>query len=159
MGHRRILIAGGPRTGKTTFANRIASKLRVAPRHTDDLIGLYQWSAASDEVARWFDDPGPFVIEGVAVARALRKWLAFHHAGKPADVVYLGSVPHVALSIGQASMASGCETVWNEIRDEVVYRGVEVRDIPSDTGSIAEPKAASLEDHFRFRQMAPRARF
>ena len=40
----------------------------------DDLIDTHEWSAASAEVARWLDDEGPWIIEGVAMSRALRKW-------------------------------------------------------------------------------------
>lgn len=64
----RVAICGGPKTGKTTFADTLG----VPVRHTDDVVGL-GWSAASDEVSRWFDAE-TFCVEGVAVLRALRKW-------------------------------------------------------------------------------------
>jgi len=65
----RILVAGGPRTGKTSFAEELGKGLNLGVRHTDDLIGAYAWSAASSEVATWLEEPGPWIIEGVARRR------------------------------------------------------------------------------------------
>lgn len=119
----RVAIAGGPRCGKTT----LASALGVAPvRHTDDLISK-GWSEASAEAATWFDETGPWIIEGVAVPRALRKWLAAHPDGKPCDIVYWLDTPHTELTKGQRGMLRGCETVWREIVGELERRGVEIR--------------------------------
>ena len=119
----RILIAGIPRTGKTTLSTSLGIA-RV--RHTDDLIAL-GWSEASAAAADWMGDVGPWVIEGVAVGRALRKWLAAHSIGKPCDVVYWLDSPLEALTPGQGAMAKGCTTVWDEIEPEIRERGVEIR--------------------------------
>jgi hypothetical protein len=119
----RILITGGPRTGKTTRANASAGDCGPI-RHTDDLIATHGWSEASEVVAGWFDAPGPWVIEGVAVPRALRKWLRGHADGTPCDVVLLLEHPHVPLVAGQAAMAKGLWTVWSEIEGELAARGV-----------------------------------
>jgi adenylate kinase family enzyme len=118
----RILIAGVPRSGKTTLANQ----LERSARHTDDLIGARDWSAASAEVATWFDAPGPWVIEGVAVPRALRKWFASHATGAPADEIRWLGYPRLTLTSGQAAMAKACETVWREVLPELRRRGVTV---------------------------------
>ena len=56
-------------------------------RHTDDVKHL-EWSAASLEVATWFDAPGPWIVEGAAAVRALRKWLATNPFITPADAIY-----------------------------------------------------------------------
>ncbi len=79
----RICITGGPGTGKTYLAAFVADNAGMHPDrvqfegvpvlHTDD-AALLGWSEASEEVAGWLDRPGPWVIEGVALARALRKW-------------------------------------------------------------------------------------
>lgn len=120
----RLLITGGPRTGKTTIAAEFGAARNVGARCTDSLMGSHGWSAVSDEVSRWFDAPGPWIIEGVAVPRALRKWLAFHSKGKPADkVVYLESAK-VDRTPGQVTMARGVETVWLQLVHELVRRGV-----------------------------------
>lgn len=108
----RIVITGGPRTGKTTFAGELAVDI---VRHTDDLIHL-GWSEASQAASLWLDEPGPWIIEGVAVSRALRKWRD-QHPGEPPPVdrvIYL-ETPHEPLSRGQQSMASGVRTVHDEI--------------------------------------------
>ena len=115
----RVAIGGVPRAGKTTLSNMISSK----PRRTDE-IAFMGWSEASAHAAEWFNEPGPWVVEGVAVVRALRKWLAANPAGKPCDyLVWLGS-PWLELSKGQATMAKGCFTVWSEVKPQLKARGV-----------------------------------
>jgi GTPase SAR1 family protein len=111
----RILIIGGPKTGKTTLANRLGGNVRS----TDDVKDL-GWSEASAEVATWFDEPGPWVIEGVAVPRALRKWMR-NNPGQPLPVdkiTWLSGAFH-PLTTGQQSMTKGIETVMSEIVGEV----------------------------------------
>ncbi len=122
----RVIVAGGPRCGKTTFAKELATRTGVPVRHTDDLIGVYDWSASSEHVATWFDRPGSWIVEGVTAPRAIRKWLASHPKGKPADVIYWGVEPRVHITKEQAAMLKGVMTVWKEIRTEVLMRGVKV---------------------------------
>lgn len=114
----RICITGGPKTGKTTMANRMSLGATPDVRHTDDLIASHDWSAASLEASKWFDEPGPWIIEGVAVSRALRKWRDAHPGEPPpVDRVIRLTKPHVELLKGQATMAKGEATVWAEIED------------------------------------------
>jgi hypothetical protein len=121
----RILITGGPKTGKTTLSAQLHLLMGAQAAHTDDLIPL-GWSAASEETALWMAQPGPWIIEGVAVPRALRKWLAANPTGKPADkVIFLGK-PWQELSPGQLAMTKGLVTVWKEVVGELVARGVEL---------------------------------
>lgn len=117
----RVVIAGSPRAGKTTLSNTFKGTVL----HTDDLIGRYEWSAASEEVARWFDRPYD-VIEGVAAVRALRKWLDSHPVGRPCDQLIWLTRPFVALTPGQATMAKGCDSVFQEIRQELHRRSVRI---------------------------------
>lgn len=119
----RICIAGGPRTGKTTRANASAG-IAGPVRHTDSLILSHAWSAASAVVATWFDEPGPWIIEGVAVPRALRKWLEAHRTGRPCDVVLYLETPKVSLTAGQITMAKGVASVWREVSSALAARGV-----------------------------------
>jgi adenylate kinase family enzyme len=125
----RTCIFGGPRTGKTTLAVEMVGRRRLTPvRHTDDLIGVLDWSGQSHRIAfDWFAQPGPWIIEGVAVGRALRKWLAANPEGKPCDEVILLWSPRVTLTPGQARMAAGCAMVWRAIEGELVRRGVVIR--------------------------------
>lgn len=121
----RIIVLGGPHCGKTTYALKLARERGLsAPRHTDDLIGKHDWSGCSAEVARWFDLPGPWLIEGVACARALRKWLASHPRGKPCDVIVPMHKVVTQQTGPQAAMHSGCLKVWNEVQAALLARGV-----------------------------------
>lgn len=134
------MVVGGPRTGKTTLArdkHRGAlayeqANTRPDPSlpsrwlllHTDDLMGSHSWSAASQHIADdWLNRPGPWIIEGVACARALRKWMRSND-GKPCEEVIVLETAHVDLSKGQRSMAKGCASVLAEILPELVRRGV-----------------------------------
>ena len=101
MSRERVLIVGGPGVGKTTLANEERERLGLGhfmctdTRKQADRTGrlhpkaLYapasldgQWSELSQWVAdTWLNVRGPWVIEGVAVVRALRKW----HADNPLD--------------------------------------------------------------------------
>lgn len=134
----RIVILGGPRTGKTTLAEELHRQQMAAwgrpivdiegplLRHSDDEIDR-RWSEASARVARYLDDPGPWIIEGVALARALRKWREAHPGEPPpVDRVIRLTAPYVELTKGQATMAKGEETVWREIEPWLVEHGVEV---------------------------------
>lgn len=118
----RLLITGVPRSGKTTLARAV----ELPTLHTDDLIGSCDWSAASARVAERLDRPGPWCIEGVAIPRALRKWLAGHPSGKPCDEIRWLGTPRAPLTSGQAAMAKGCETVWDEVYSELQTRGVRI---------------------------------
>lgn len=117
----RLVILGGPKTGKTT----LAKSMTLPVKHTDDVMHL-GWSEASEMVATWFDEPGPWVIEGVACARALRKWLAANE-GQPCDTIIICTEALVPLTTGQRSMAKGVMTVLAEILPELTRRGVEIQ--------------------------------
>lgn len=133
----RICITGGPRTGKTTLAESLELRAEYAfeghaqpqpmMRHTDDLIPM-GWSEASQHVAdEWLTQPGPWIIEGVAVPRALRKWREAHPGEPPpVDRIIRLTVPHEPLTKGQAAMAKGEATVWAEIEQWLLDAGVPV---------------------------------
>ena len=128
----RIAITGGPLTGKTTLAGELQMRppddgeCRPRIRHTDHLVPL-GWSEASAAAALWFDEPGPWIIEGVAVPRALRKWRDAHPGQRPPvdRVIYL-SEPHQVCMRGQSSMAKGVESVFRELEPWLEEHGVEV---------------------------------
>lgn len=125
-----LAIAGGPRSGKTTLATELALRSGTALLSTDDLIGL-GWSEASQAVAaRMLTATADLIVEGVAVARALRKVLA-QTAGRPCDrLVLLAGRRREAgpASPGQVAMAKGVDTVLAEILPELAARGVELVD-------------------------------
>lgn len=123
----RVLICGGPRSGKTTLAAVIAAQLGCAPRSTDELIPTHDWSEVSDEVARWFTGTSsPWVIEGVAVPRALRKWFAAHPGEPPADRVIWLDEPKVPLTGKQAAMRQACFTVMRQVIQPLRDCGLEL---------------------------------
>lgn len=122
----RIVIAGGPRTGKTT----IAASLRGPIKHTDDLIDL-GWVPAGRAAAAWLDLPGPWVIEGVTAPRALRRWLKRHPRGRPCDVVLVLARAVVPRNRGQEAMAKGCAKIMAEIAPALRRRGVRITSDPS----------------------------
>lgn len=119
----RIVIAGGPRTGKSTLAVRAAERFGLEYRPGDALVSKgFEWSAASEEISTWFDGIG-YVIESVAAARAIRKWLAANTGERPFPaVIVLLSAPIQIQSDGQKAMSKGCETVWREIEPELIKR-------------------------------------
>ena len=124
-GRPRVIIAGGPRTGKTSLAVRASERFGIRLRHGDALVGEMEWSEASEEVARWFDALGEWIVEGVVAPRAIRKWMAANEGKKlNATVVYLSN-PIQMTSKGQIAMAKGVETVWSEIAAQLEEAGVE----------------------------------
>lgn len=123
---QHLLIIGPPRVGKTTLARELGAKSNRLVRHSDDLIGSRAWSDASKTIAEWIGEDTPSVIEGAAVVRGLRKWLAANPEGKPAEAIYLSTSAKVAQTPKQAAMGRGVMSVWNEIASDVVARGVKV---------------------------------
>jgi len=124
---RRIVIIGPPKAGKTTLGLALAADLGVPLLHTDSLIGQFEWSAASEHIATvWLAEPGPWIIEGVAAVRGLRKWLASNPSGKPCELIIDLPTPRIELSSRQAGMAKACLGIWTEIRAELRARGVAI---------------------------------
>jgi hypothetical protein len=121
----RIIICGGPRSGKTTLAFALSDAYRVKVNGTDELRGL-EWSDSSLVASTWFDRPGPWIVEGVVTPRALRKWLASRPYGAPADYILWMNKPVSERVRGQESMAKGCATVWDEVEQAVRDRGTRV---------------------------------
>ena len=112
-----VVIVGGPSVGKTTLAGALGPQVR----HTDELLGRLEWSEASEEVSRWFDEPGEWVIEGTVTVRAIRKWLRRESGPFPAGIMFLREA-RVGRTPGQEAMAKGVLTIWNEIVLELIRR-------------------------------------
>lgn len=162
----RIAIVGGPRTGKSTLARELAADAGcpilctdpahlvkdpepgveyVPSKHVAGHAGVTPdvWSLASQYVADHFlTRTGPWVLDGVGVSRALRKWLrheamvsrafganaqidvralihwAVHSGSAPPPVdqlIWLRNAAHVPLKPGQAAMTKGVDTVMREL--------------------------------------------
>jgi hypothetical protein len=125
-GRSRVIVAGGPRSGKSTLSAQAGERFKLKLRHGDSLIGKKKWSEASDEVAAWLDESDQWLVEGVVAVRALRKWLT-RNPGKPlnATVLWLRD-PVQARTKRQAAMAKSVEKIWNEILPDLTARGVAV---------------------------------
>lgn len=120
----RVIITGGPKTGKTTRAAKTGQRVD----HTDSIIATQQpWSVQEGLVLPWLDRPGPWLIEGVTAVRALRSWMRAHPGQRPPvdKVIYL-SQPKVGRTLAQERMAKGLDTVWREIEQQVRTFGIEV---------------------------------
>jgi len=123
----RIIVCGAPSAGKSTYASAAARSSGAPLRHLDSLVEHHAWSAQSEAALVWLDAPGPWIIEGCAAVRALRKWLSSRPApARPCERVVRLTVPRVPLSAGQARLAKGEETIWQQIAPELAARGVEI---------------------------------
>jgi adenylate kinase family enzyme len=120
----KILVAGGPVTGKTTLSEQLAAQHGISNlRHTDELMAL-EWSEASAQVAEWLTMPGDWIIEGVVVIRAIRKWMKAHPGARlDADLIMLRK-PYRPLKPGQLAMAKGVNTVLREISPRFALFGI-----------------------------------
>lgn len=124
----RIGISGAPKTGKSTYSKSLASELNTTTRSTNEAMHL-GWSEASAEVSNWFDSASAsdWIIEGVALARALRKWLERNTQGKPLDkLIITTNKPFESHTPGQDSMSKGIDKVMGEILPSLKARGVEI---------------------------------
>lgn len=130
MNNKRIMIVGGPRTGKTTLADEIRLDMEpdVLVYHTDDLIGKYDWADVPDQIITWMQYNPPWLIEGVQTARALRRWLkkakTLGWAGTPCDRIIVLREPKEELTKGQTTMMRGVWTVWKEVEPQLDPRVV-----------------------------------
>lgn len=101
--HKRVVIAGGPKTGKTTLARAVTDR---PVYHTDDYSYL-PWAEIPKLVNEELAGKKAYVLEGVQAGRALRKGL------KPDVVVYL-TEPRAPRSKGQMSMGKAVHTIFRD---------------------------------------------
>lgn len=123
----RTIIVGGPQCGKSTYANSLSvphfcgdpkSLVKYPLPNVTYLPEGLTWSQGSEYIAKnWFTMPGPWVIEGVSVARALRKWSQKAPYSLPADsiIYFTNAHPSVVRSVGQDAMEKGVHTIWGEV--------------------------------------------
>lgn len=129
----RYILVGPPRVGKSTYARALralgiatlcadpAPLVKQSEDGVEYLPAIFaepgMWSEASDFIAReWLTREGPFCLEGVAMARALRKWLRTAPAGlMPAEHVVVFTEPMARQSPGQAAMSKAVATVWSQV--------------------------------------------
>jgi len=115
----RIAITGAPLTGKTTLAKSVSESKSIPVIHGDDYNEL-GWSESSKAMADAVNAiEGAVIVEGVQVARAIRK-------GMRIDALLYLSEPFELLNTGQISMAKGVETVLFDCQDKGLLDSVEV---------------------------------
>lgn len=124
----RLLITGGVGSGKTTMSQHLRGSTgsdRVM--HTDDLIGTGEWSEVSQRIAdEWLTMPGPWIIEGVAIPRALRKYLEAHpHEPPPCDRIIVLTDQHKDLNPRQEAMG---RKVYEDMADLSHWLGPDLVD-------------------------------
>ncbi len=117
-----LLITGAPKAGKTTFAKTFGDNVL----HTDDLIHL-EWSEGSAAVAEWISKPGPWVIEGITIPRALRKYFDLFPDTKPTDELYWLGTPYVPLARGQQQLATANQNIFNQLLPKLLQTGVLIK--------------------------------
>lgn len=116
--YKRVVIAGGPKTGKTTLTAGVTDREVF---HTDD-FNKAPWTEIPRLVIDQVKDVPAYVLEGVQAGRALWKGL------EPDVVVYLVD-PRAPRTKGQQALGKGCATVfrdWLSSRPEIpVQYGLE----------------------------------
>ena len=122
----RVAIVGGPRTGKTTLARRLAARLDLPLVSTDDFIPL-GWSGSGARAAAVIADSRRLLIEGVAVPRALRRLLQDHPRRRPLERLVLLTRPRVKRTKGQEAMAKGLAKILAEILPRLTRLGVVIQ--------------------------------
>lgn len=153
----RIGITGGPRCAKSTLARELsAGTIPIFCTDPDELVKDHEdgvgyvpsthqeWSKASQYVADVFlEQPGPWILDGVGLPRALRKWRDAHPGEKPPlDRLIVLMEPVAPVKPGQIAMAKGVKTVLDELKP---WLGaiVETRGRPKDRNA---PSANPLGD-------------
>lgn len=113
----RIAITGYPGSGKTTLSERMRDEnLDLLIRHTDDLMHM-EWSALSQFVVdNWFEEPGPWIVEGVRIPHCLRKWCKQNpYDSLPIDRLIILEDTFKDLNSGQRSMAKSLDKILDEL--------------------------------------------
>jgi hypothetical protein len=136
---RRIVVAGVPKSGKTTFVETILQsdlgsalmglgRPTLTVHHSDDLIDL-DWSSQSLAAMRWLDEPGPWICEGVTMIRALRKWTAVDTnwiLRKPCDTLYWFGTHATDVTRRQRALGNNCQGIFDEVAPYLISSGVQI---------------------------------
>lgn len=106
--YKRIAICGAPETGKTTLTQHVVDRLVI---RTDDFKGL-PWGDQPRAVIEACSSFDSFVVEGIQVARALRKKLEV-------DVLIWLMRVYGQQTERQATMGRSLITILESCRDEL----------------------------------------
>lgn len=125
----RIVICGGPRTGKSTLFRSLALDFAIACG-TDDWMDR-PWDAVPDAIVDTLEKHDSWLLEGVMAPRVLRRWIRDRQTFPGVDVCYYLTKPMVPQTKAQASMSKGIHKVWLEVLPTLVVEGTTiVREVP-----------------------------
>jgi adenylate kinase family enzyme len=135
----RIVVIGGPRTGKTTYATKLAKQLGVhlgsTGKRTEQEDGLVStdnymrrsnWKTLPEVVIKDLKNRDSWVLEGTQAARVLRRWLKESPSEVKVDKVLVFNRPWVARNAGQEAMAKGVRTILKDLQPLLSKAGIEV---------------------------------
>lgn len=153
----RIVVIGGPRTGKTTYATKLAKQLgchlgSTGKRteqpdglvSTDNYMRRADWKTLPDVVLKDLKDRDSWVLEGTQAARVLRRALK-EDPKFTVDKVLVFGRPWVQRNPGQEAMAKGVRTILNDMAPLLRDRGIEVEHMTPPQLTDAERRAESVE--------------
>ena len=138
----RIAILGGPRTGKTTFATKLAKKLGLLVHstgkrsedpvvHTDSFIKL-GWDEIPDHVIAKLELEPDFILEGCQAARVLRRWFKQDPTAPKLDRVYVFTQAKMRRSAAHDAMAKGISSIITGLLPQLREAGVIVTTDPEN---------------------------
>lgn len=130
----RVVIVGGVSRGKSTTADELhrlhgwpvfcadpESKVVYQKSYSSYLPEGLDFSGDSGPspwiCKHWLTMPGPWIIEGHALARALRRWTRNPHTPQmPCDrIIVLDRPAHRPTNVAQEALSKGVMRVWREI--------------------------------------------
>lgn len=115
----RVIVTGGPKTGKTTLVGDSPAV------HGDDYAHL-GWSECSAAIAGVLVAQPEWVAEGVQLPRALKKVLEVWPNRKPCDRVYVLSHPHQPLTADHTRMTTSLHNLLDSLTPRLLRLGVEI---------------------------------
>lgn len=136
----RVILVGPPRAGKSTYARELRAQgvptfcgdplSKVKDPEPGEVVYLPEcYDIKPDSGDRfiadhWFTMPGPWVCEGVLMARALRKVVQDNRV-RILDGVrivrFTSQHAHAVTKPGQVTMAKAIDTVWSQIAGELKH--------------------------------------
>lgn len=125
LDHPRVILAGVPRSGKTSHAARAGERFgRKVFWESQTFEGTRDEQAV--EIARQIDSSGDWILEGCSAVLGLRQWLADNPHKQLDAVVYFFGKPVQKHSKGHERQSKAIHTVWAQIKSELQYRGATV---------------------------------
>lgn len=104
----RMAICGGPNVGKTTLSDALAELIPVV--HTDYFID-HTWQEQPELIMAGLADQKKFLVEGVQVARCLRK-------GLDVDIAVWLDVVRTPITVRQRGLAKGVAKIFRDWLDK-----------------------------------------